>query len=167
METAGLVRRLREVPRAELAGAHLVLEAGGKEVLLSAASVDQVVRVVALQPVGGGAAAVAGSFTFRGQSLIAFELAALLEGRGASTFHLDAHLVVLACAAPLALLVDRVQAVVSGVTFVVDERRAPSPPVVGERRSQQLGRLVARVGPRVMPLLEAHELSSLLQGRAP
>lgn len=167
VETSGLVRRLREAPEVELVGAYLVLEAGGKEVLLGAAAVEEVVRVVTLQPVVGVAAAVAGAFTCRGRSLFALELAALLEGRAAAPAHLDAHLVVLGTASPLALLVDRVKTVVTtGVSLVGDERRGVSPQRP-ERRAQQLGKLVARVGGRVMPLLDAGQLSAFVQGRGP
>ena len=166
LETSGLVRRLREAPEVELVGAHLVLEAGGKEVLLGAASVEEVVRVVALQSVAGVASAVAGAFTCRGRSLFALELGALLEGRTAAPVHLDAHLVVLSTSSPLALLVDRVKAVVtSGVTLVGDERRGSSPQTL-ERRAQPLSKLVARVGDRVMPLLDPAQLSAFVQGRS-
>ncbi len=166
LETSGLVRRLREAPEVELVGAHLVLEAGGKEVLLGAAAVEEVVRVVALQNVPGVGAAVAGAFTCRGRSLFALELAALLEGRAAAPVHLDAHLVVLGTSSPLALLVDRVKAVVtSGVTLVGDERRSSSSQTP-ERRAHPLSRLVARVGDRVMPLIDPGQLASFLQGRS-
>jgi hypothetical protein len=165
-ETSGLVRRLRAAPLAELGGAHLVLEAGGREVLLSAASVDEVVRVVALQPVVGVSPAIAGAFSCRGRSLFALELGAVLEARAAAPVQLDAHLVLLNSALPLALLVDRVKEVVSGVKLVADERRGDGEVTV-ERRAPQLGKLVARVGARVMPLLEPAQFTSLLPERAP
>lgn len=169
-ETSGLVRRLRSAPETELSGAHLVLEAGGKVALLGAASVEEVVRVVALQPVPGVATAVAGAFNCRGRLLFALELGALLEGRVARAPGLEAHLVVLGTAAPLALLVDEVVGVVTGVTLVADERRAgraAEEREVPERRAQQLSRLVARVGDRVMPLLDAGALSAFVEGLAP
>jgi chemotaxis signal transduction protein len=161
-ETSGLVRRLRAAPEAELAGAHLVLEAGGRDVLLSAASVDEVVRVVALQPVAGAAPAVAGAFSCRGRSLFAIELGAVLEGRAASPVHLDAHLVLLNLSAPIALVVDRVKAVVNGVTLVDEERRGAGREVAVERRAPKIGDLVARVSGKVMPLLDPSTLASLL-----
>ncbi len=165
-ETSGLVRRLREAPEVELVGAHLVLEAGGKEVLLSASAVDEVVRLVALHPVAGVSAAVAGAFTCRGRSLFALELGALLEDRPASSAHLDAHLVVLDTASPMALLVDRVKTVVTtGVTLVGNQREATLPQAQ-ERRAQQLSDLVARVGNRVMPLLDPAQLATMVQGRS-
>lgn len=158
-EASGLVRRLRAAPAVELPGPHLVLSAGKNEVLLSAALVQEVVAVVALQPVPGAAAAVAGAFSCRGRSLFALELAALLEGRPAQPAHLDAHLVVLDTAQPLAVLVDRVKSVVTGVSLVSDETNAA--PVQGA-----LASVVARVGETLYPLLDAHHLAAWLESRA-
>lgn len=166
-EASGLVHRLRASPDLELPGAHLVLEAGAKRALLSAESVDEVVHVVALQPVVGMSAAVAGAFTYRGRSVIALELGAVLERRAARRSQLDAHLVVLNTAQPLALLVDHVKAVVTGVTLVADERaeRTDTEPPVAERRSTQLSRLVARVGAEVMPVVDAGQLALWVEGK--
>lgn len=165
-ETSGVVQRLRETSDLELPGAHLVLEAGAKLALLSAESVEEVVHVVALQPVVGMSAAVAGAFTYRGRSVIALELGAVLERRPARRSQLDAHLVVLGTAQPLALLVDHVKAVVTGVTLVADERGegTDADPPLAERRSTQLSRLVARVGEQVMPVLDAGQLALWVEG---
>lgn len=162
VETSGLVRALRGAPEPELAGAHLVLAAGGRQVLLSAALVEEVVRVVALQAVTGAAPAVAGAFTCRGHSLFAVELGALLEGRAAGRAHLDAHLVVLGTALPLALLVDRVEAVVTGVSLVAGE-----PGSASLQLQEGLSPVMARVGPNVFPLLDAEQLAGWLESRVP
>lgn len=167
-EASGVVRRLRETADAELPGAHLVLTAGTKQVLLAAASVEEVVATVALQPVVGMAAAVAGAFTYRGRSLLALELGAVLERRAARPPLLDAHLVVLNTASPLALMVDRVLSVVNGVTLVAEERaaRGAAVPAEGDRRAPSLGQLVARVGVQVMPLVDPAQLGAWVEGRA-
>lgn len=162
VETSGLVRQLREAPEAELPGAHLVLTAGGRQVLLSAALVEEVVRVVALQVVAGAAPAVAGAFTCRGRSLFAVDLGALLQGRGATRAHLDAHLVVLGTARPLALLVERVEEVVTGVSLVAGDPGRSSLQV-----EQGLSPLMVRVGPNVFPLLDAEQLAGWLESRVP
>lgn len=161
VETSGLLRQLREAPEAELAGPHLVLVAGRQELLLSASLVHEVVRVVSLQPVAGAAPAVAGSFICRGRSLFAVELGALLEHRAAVPAHLDAHLVLLGTAQPLALLVDRVKEVVTGVSLVSDDAGA-SP-----LQHEGLSPLMARVGAKVYPLLDAGQLSTWLESRVP
>lgn len=160
-ETSGVLRELRDTPEVELPGPHLVLGAGAREVLLSAASVLEIARAVALQPVAGAAPAVAGSFTYRGRARFAVELGALLEDRAAHPPHLESHLVLLGTSRPLALLVDRVQAVVTGVRLVA----ADAGPSTLSREG--LSPLMARHGAKVAPLLDATLLDAWLEGKTP
>lgn len=160
-EASGVLRQLREAPEVELPGPHLVLGAGAREVLLSAAAVQEIARAVALQPVAGAAPAIAGSFTFRGGARFAVDLGALLEGRAARPPLLDSHLVLLGTSRPLALLVDRVQAVVTGVRLVASDAGASA------LSREGLSPLMARDGARVSPLLDAALLDAWLEGKTP
>lgn len=100
-------------------GAHLVVEAGGQHALLPAAAVAQIARLVEFTPIPGSPPAVLGGFVWRGRPAIALDLATVLAPggpaappQGSLELDLDKHLVIVAGARALGVLVDRVQQVV-------------------------------------------------------
>lgn len=111
-----------------LPGLFLTLEVAKAQALLPSEVVQEVVRLVEIQPLPGAPAHVAGVFIYRGTSAIVVDLAALLGVHREPS--LDAHLVV--CSAgprTVALLVDRVRDTVDAPVLVegdaAGENRTP------------------------------------------
>jgi purine-binding chemotaxis protein CheW len=99
-----------------LPGLFLTVEVAGTQVLLPSDSVQEVVRLVELQPLPGAPAHVIGAFIYRGVSALAVDLAALMGVKREPS--LDAHLVVCAGTRTMALLVDHVQDIVEAPLLV-------------------------------------------------
>lgn len=155
LETASLLRALREQPDVELDGPHAVLEARGHAVLINAASVREVVRLVALDAVPSASAAVLGTFDYRAQTHFAVDLAALLTGTAPTRPALDAHMLVLSTAMPIALVAERVESVVTGLRVVAAQGEHPA-------ATNGLVSLMVRAGARVLPLLDLHAVAARL-----
>jgi purine-binding chemotaxis protein CheW len=113
----GRLRRLEEeLSRAQgelaalggetLPGLHLVVDAGGRRGLLAAFWVQEVVRLVALEPIAGAPPAILGTLVWHGAPVVAVDLAALLGV--ARVPALDAQIAVLAGAPTIGLVLDRV-----------------------------------------------------------
>lgn len=158
---ASLVERLRlleeELSRAQgelaaiggeaLPGLHLVVEAAGRRGLLPAGRVQEVVRLVATEPVPGAPPHVLGTFVCRGQPVVAVDLAALLGVRRLPA--LDAQIAVLAGAPAVGLVVDRIQGLLERPTLhAAGHAEAP-----GWEGSRLVGGLCI-VGGEVLPLLD-------------
>ena len=134
-------------PGEELPGLYLVVEAAGRRALLASALVLRIVRLVALSPVPGAPAAVAGSFLLGGRAVLTVDLAALLGAPREPA--LDAQIVVLAGARPLGLLVDAVASLVERPVLARgDEALAADP-----WRSTGLTAGVCTCGGAPLPLL--------------
>lgn len=110
-----------------LPGLYLTLEVAGAQALLPTEVVQEVVRLVEIQPLPGAPAHVAGAFVYRGTSAIVVDLAVLLGIRREP--ELDAHLVVCSGVRTVALLVDRVRDIVDTPALVegdaAGEHRSP------------------------------------------
>ncbi|WP_338867261.1 CheW domain-containing protein [Myxococcus stipitatus] len=99
-----------------LPGLFLTLDAAGTSALLAADAVQEVVRLVELEPLPGSPAHVLGTFIYRGSPAVAVDLASLLGVKRQP--ELDAHLVICKGARPVAVLVDRVRDLVEAPTLV-------------------------------------------------
>lgn len=99
-----------------LPGLFLTVEVAGTQVLLPSESVQEVVRLVELQPLPGAPPHVVGAFIYRGVSAVAVDLAVMLGVRREPG--LDAHLVVCVGPRTVALLVDHVRDIVEAPTLV-------------------------------------------------
>lgn len=99
-----------------LPGLFLTVEVSGTQVLLPSDSVQEVVRLVELQPLPGAPPHVLGAFIYRGVSALAVDLARMLGVEREPS--LDAHLVVCAGGRTVALLVDHVRDIVEAPLLV-------------------------------------------------
>lgn len=99
-----------------LPGLYLTLDAAGTSALLVADAVQEVVRLVELEPLPGAPPHVAGTFIYRGSPAVAVDLAVLLGVKREPA--LDAHLVICKGARPVAVLVDRVRDLVEAPVLV-------------------------------------------------
>ncbi|ATB47037.1 chemotaxis protein CheW [Corallococcus macrosporus] len=118
-ELASLAGELR------LPGMYLTVDAAGTSALLDAESVQEVVRLVELEPLPGAPAHVAGTFVYRGSPAVVVDLAALLGVKREAS--LDAHLVVCGGARTIAVLVDRVRDLVEAPVLVDGTPEGTSP----------------------------------------
>jgi purine-binding chemotaxis protein CheW len=143
-------------PGEQLPGVYLVLEAGGLTAALPAARVAEIVRLVECTPLPEAPVHVLGTFSYRGDPVVALDLGAYL--RGAQQPSLEAHMLVLSGSRPVALVVDRVRTLVE--TLVVAEADALQPN--GWLRSGLVAGL-CRVGDELVPLLD---IEPLLEGVA-
>jgi purine-binding chemotaxis protein CheW len=130
-------------------GLHLVLEVGGRRALLPAHRVAEVVQLVALAPLPGAPAQVAGSFLYRGAPVVVIDLAAVLGCPREPA--LDARIVVLASSPPAGLLVDAVERLVDGPRLFGGE--AGGEATAGFEGKAFLAGLCVDDG-KVMPLLD-------------
>jgi purine-binding chemotaxis protein CheW len=96
-----------------LPGLHLAVEVAGRTALLAVARVQEIVRLVAMQPLPGAPAQVLGTFVCRGLPVVAVDLGAVVTG-SAREPALDAQVIVLAGAQTLGLVVDRIGGLVDG-----------------------------------------------------
>ncbi len=157
-EASKLVEQLRHQQGAAVPGAHVRVATGTTSVLLPAGRVRELVRLVAVQPVAGAPPEVLGAFSYRGQTHYAVDLAAALDGRSPSTPKLDAHLVVLNTSLPLALVVARVEGVVTDVTVALaDDDWIPS------ERLAALAPVLCKTGPDLVPRLDPSRLAAQLE----
>ncbi|RKG93376.1 chemotaxis protein CheW [Corallococcus terminator] len=90
-----------------LPGLYLTVEAANTSALVPARHVREVVRLVALDPLPGAPAHIAGTFVYRGSPAVVVDLARMLGVK--RTPDLDSHLVVVEAGRTVALLVDRVR----------------------------------------------------------
>ena len=98
-------------PGTPLPGLYLLVEAGGLHAALPCSQVLEIVRLVETTPMPQAPPFVLGTFLYRGEPLVALDLARYLgESEGAPD--VEAHMVVLASARPVALVVSRVRSLV-------------------------------------------------------
>ncbi|MBJ6763336.1 chemotaxis protein CheW [Myxococcaceae bacterium JPH2] len=116
-EQAQLRRELAQLDgEVRLPGMYLTVEAAGTSALLPADSVQEVVRLVALDSLPGAPKHVVGSFMYRGSPAVVVDVARLLGVRREPD--LDSHLVVCKGQRLVALLVDRVKDLVEAPLLV-------------------------------------------------
>lgn len=111
-------------PDQRLPGLYLAVVAGGGRLLVPGARVAEVALRVALDPVPGGPAWLAGAFLWRGRPARAVDLGARLGA--APCRRQDALLVILDGEPPVAMLVDEVQGLVED-PLVAEAREAGAP----------------------------------------
>lgn len=99
-----------------LPGLFLTLEVADTQVLLPSELVQEVVRLVELQPLIGAPPHLLGAFTYRGAHAIVVDMAVLLGVSRAPG--LDSHLVVCTGNRTVALLVDHVRDIVEAPLLV-------------------------------------------------
>ena len=92
-----------------LPGLYLLVEAAGFAAALPSAMVSEIVRLVETSPLPQSPPHVLGTFVYRGEPVVAVDLARCL-GAPPREPDVDAHMVVLSTARPVALVVDRVRA---------------------------------------------------------
>lgn len=116
-EQARLRRELASMAGEQrLPGMYLTLDVAGTSALLAADTVQEVVRLVELEPLSGAPPHIAGTFIYRGSPALVVDLAALLGVRRMP--ELDAHLVICNGARTVAVLVDRVRDLVESPVLV-------------------------------------------------
>ncbi|MCY1015204.1 chemotaxis protein CheW [Pyxidicoccus sp. MSG2] len=99
-----------------LPGMYLTIDAASTSALLAADSVQEVVRLVEMEPLPGAPPHIAGTFVYRGSPAVVVDLAALMGVRRVPD--LDAHLVICKGARTVAVLVDRVRDLVESPVLV-------------------------------------------------
>ncbi|XXF75803.1 chemotaxis protein CheW [Myxococcaceae bacterium GXIMD 01537] len=116
-EQARLRRELASLGSAvRLPGLFLTVVVGESAALLPAEAVQEVVRLVELDPLPGAPAHVSGTFLYRGEPAVAVDLAVMLGVRREP--ELDSHLVICRGSRVVALLVDRVNDLVEAPLLV-------------------------------------------------
>jgi purine-binding chemotaxis protein CheW len=140
----------------EAPGLHLVLEAAGRRGLLPATRVQEVVRLVALEPLPSAPPAVLGTFVCRGAVTVAVSLAAVLGTPREP--ELDAQIAVLAGAPAVGLVVDRIHGLVDGPAVHSGGGQAP-----GWEGSRLVAGLCLVDG-EVVPLLDPTPIEALARG---
>lgn len=141
---------LRGLGRETLPGTFVEAEVPGLTFLVPAAAVHEVVLLVALAPADAAPPWVAGTFSYRGESTVAVDLARQFDGARDREPPLDAKLLVLATTRPLALLVDRVHGLVADPVV-----HRPGP---GERPPPAPFAALCERGPRFLPVLDPEAL---------
>lgn len=146
-----------------LPGLHLVVEAAGRRALLSVGRVQEIVRLVATEPLPGAPANVLGTFVCRGVPVLAVDLGTAVTGQP-RTPGLDAQIVVLASSPSIGLVVDHVRSLVDGPRLFEGDADAGTPD--GWRGSRLVAGLCVQDGD-VLPLLDVAPLTAALREWAP
>ena len=139
-----------------LPGLYLTLDAAGTSALLAADAVQEVVRLVELEPLPGAPPHILGTFVYRGSPAVAVDLSALLGV--VRQPELDAHLVICKGARTVAVLVDRVRDLVEA-PLLVDGTAEGTLPLPWDAKGLMAG--LCRTPEGVRPLLR---LSAVLTG---
>lgn len=108
-----------------LPGLHLVFEVANRRGLLASRWVTEIVQLVATTPLAGSPRHVVGTFLHRGVPVLVVDLAALLGSERAPA--LDAHIVILADAPPVGLLVDKIERLVDEPRIFTGDAAAAMP----------------------------------------
>jgi chemotaxis signal transduction protein len=141
--------RLRDLGSDVLPGTFVEAEVPGVRFLVPVAAVREVVWLVELAPAGAAPPWVAGSFSYRGETLAAIDLARRLGADREPP--LDAKMLVLSTTRPVAAIVDRVHGLVADPRL---HRPAPDDrPVTGPFSG------VCEHGARLWPLLDPEALA--------
>ena len=133
-------------PGTSLPGTYVVVEAADQRACVPAALVNEVVPVLAWVKVAGAPAHVLGSFSYRGRPTLAMDLATLVGSP--RTLSLDAHVLVLAAARPIALAVDRVLGLIDSPATLLEDPAGKT-----GWRASQLVEGFCRDGDSLVPLL--------------
>ncbi len=132
---------------APLPGLYVSIEVAGREALVPASRVDEIVRAVELSPLPRPPPHVLGTFVHRGRAVVAVDLASWIGIR--QELRLHSNLVVFAAAPPFALLVDAVRGLVDAPLALAGDDGATGD---GWRQAGLVASL-CRSGDAVVPLL--------------
>ena len=154
VELAGVHSELARLgPGEAMPGLYVLIDLGDHVAALPSSLVLEVVRLVKTTPLPEAPAHVLGTFVYRGEPALALDLKRYL-GMTDQEPDVDSHMVVLSTAQPVALIVDRVRALVDAPKVAEAPKNAPSwfsSPLVAAL-CQAEGELVAVL--RLEPLLE-------------
>lgn len=153
-ELAGVHSKLAKLgPGEALPGLFVLVDIGSQVAALPSSLVLEVVRLVKTTPLPEAPAHVLGTFVYRGEPALAIDLKRYL-GDPKHEPDVDAHMIVLSTARPVALVVDRVRALVDAPKVAEAPEGAPrwfSSPLVAALCHAE-GELVAVL--RVEPLID-------------
>lgn len=141
-----------------LPGLYLTVEVAGTQVLLPSDSVQEVVRLVELQPLPSTPSHIMGAFIYRGVSALAVDLATLMGVSREPS--LDAHLVVCVGDRTVALLVDHVQDIVEA-PLLVDQVAEHEARTAWDKTGLMAG--LCRTADGLRPLLRTSALLSIAE----
>jgi len=151
-QAASVRRELFEAgPIAALPGTYVQVEAAGHRACLPAALAVEVVPLVALAKVSGAKEHVAGAFSYRGKPMLALDLGLLVGVR--RELPLEAHVLVLAAARPISLVVDRVLGLLEAPSVALQDGERPT-----DWRTSKLVEGFCRDGEALVPLLRMSAL---------
>lgn len=154
-ELVGVHSELAKIGSGEaLPGLYLLVEASAVAAAIPTSEVVEIVRLVETQPLPQAPAHVLGTFLYRGEAVLAVDLAAFVSGERRDPA-LDAHMVVLATARPMALVVDRVKALVEAPVLAQAPADAPA------WLTSRLVAALCRADDALVPILR---LEQLLEG---
>lgn len=141
-------------PGDRLPGLHLVVDAGGWRAAVSAAQVVEVIERVELQPLPSAPRHAAGEFPYRGQKLVAFDLASFLGARREPPA--SARVLVFSAGATFGLVVDGAELGCDSPLLVPGD---PGSPQRGWRHT----RVLAQCGDEILPLLDPEGVAQFLE----
>lgn len=136
-----------------LPGLYLLAEAAGRRALIPAAMAQEIVRLVAFAPVPGSRPEVLGSFLWRGQPVVALDLASFLGVEREPS--LDAHVVILGGSRSCGIVVDAVRTLIESPVMV--ERGGEGGLADWSRSGIAAG--FCRVGEEILPLVSIQALA--------
>jgi purine-binding chemotaxis protein CheW len=155
-ELAQVQAQIASLPAGEpIPGIYLTMEVAGQIVALPSTQVREVVRMVEVSPLPGAPKHVLGSFVYRGEPVVAVDLAVFL-GR-ASEARVESHLVILQASQALALVVDHVVSLVDAPQVAAQS----DDPALQSWYASRLISGLCRSGDQLLPLLN---LEPLLEG---
>ncbi len=136
-------------PGESIPGVFLIIETAGKGAVIPATLAIEIVRLVEYVPLPLAPPHVLGTFLFRGQSVVAIDLARYL---GCSQEpRLDSHMIIMQSVRPVALVVDRVNAVVEA-PVLSESTQNPS----GISSSLVMG--ICKYADRLLPILRIYTI---------
>lgn len=125
-ELANVYAQLSQLgPGETLPGLYLLIETYGFRAALPASQVLEIVRLVETTPLPCAPAHVLGTFLYRGEPVVALDLDRFV-GAPAGEPELDAHMIVLAASRTVALVVERVKALIEAPTLAEAPKDAPA-----------------------------------------
>ncbi len=136
-----------------LPGLYLLAEAAGCRALVAAAMVQEIVRLVAFAPVPASRPEVLGSFLWRGQPVVAIDLASFLGVSREPS--LDAHVVIVGGSRSCGIVVDAVRTLVESPVIVEGGGEGS----LADWSKSGIAAGFCRVGAEVLPLVSIQALA--------
>lgn len=137
-----------------LPGLYLLAEAAGRRALIPAATAQEIVRLVAFEPLAAARPEVLGSFVWRGRPVVALDLASFLGVQREPS--LDAHVVIAGGSRACGIVVDAVRTLVESPVMV--ERGGEDGLADWSRSGIAAG--YCRVADEILPLVSIQALAA-------